>query len=312
MTTAQQLVDETKRHLLSGQREPMNKLANPVASGATSLTFTYDVTALQAQSYLQIGLEIFYVWSVDVGSKTAIVQPAQQGSVVAAHAAGDLVTINPKFPDFAILKAINDDLYDLSSPANGLFAMRTVELTAVSGQSGYDLTSVTSLLEIYEVRARLGVASSNRQWPLITNFQVGRSVNATDFPSGLSLFLYDGSASGQPISVRYKAAFAPLVNLADDVEAVTGLPASAHDLPAMGAAVRLVAPREIKRNFTEAQGEPRRGQEVPAGAVGNSMQRLAQLRQSRITAEASRLAQLYPVQGFIPAQSRVSYGSGRW
>ena len=75
---------------------------------------------------------------------------------------------------------------------------------------------------------------------------------------------------------------------------VTGLQPSATDLPPIGAAIRLMAGREIKRNFTESQGDTRRSTEVPPGAIAQSANGLARLRQTRIAAEAARLHALYP------------------
>jgi len=298
MTTLSELVSETKRHLQSLQREPMNKLGFAVAASATTLTLEYDITQVQPGSYLQVDLELVYVWTVETGSKTATVERAQLGSVAAIHTAGAIVTINPKFPDFAIVKAINDDLLDLSAPNNGLFRVKMVELVGTSNSTGYNLAGATDLLEILDVRQKH--QGNPRTWTPVTNYELARAVNVTDFPSGLALMLSEGVRSGQPIRVQYKASFSPLVNLADDVLTVGGLPATMQDLPPMGAAVRMVAPREIKRNFTESQGEPRRAAEVPPGAVGSSMRMVAALRTQRINAEAGRLAQQYPDRAAMP------------
>lgn len=317
MATTAGLIAETRRHLQSFQREPMNRLVSPVTTASTSMTFEFDTAAIQPGAHLQLGLELVYVWSVELATKTVTVQRAQLGSSATAHAAGTVVTVNPKFPDFAILKALNDELLDLSSPLNGLFAVRTADLTFSTGASGYDLLGATDLLEILEVRYRLGQSSAYRHWPVLTNYELSRNVSTTDFPSGLALFLHEGAGSGQPVRVLYKASFKPLSTLEDDVEVVAGLPATMQDIPPMGAAVRMVAPREIKRNFTETQGESRRAQEVPPGAVQSSMRSVAAMRQNRIVSEAGRLAQQWPDRGFIP-QSNSPYGgwryfrSGRW
>jgi hypothetical protein len=115
----------------------------------------------------------------------------------------------------------------------------------------------------------------------------------TDFASGGALVIYEGGYPGQAIRVRYRAPFGSLTALDDDVLADTGLPATAHDLPPLGAAVRLVAGREVKRNFTEAQGEPRRAEEVPPTATLQSSRELLRIRQQRIVAEQSRLLHQY-------------------
>ena len=67
-------------------------------------------------------------------------------------------------------------------------------------------------------------------------------------------------------------------------------------LEGVGAQIRLMAGREVKRNFTESQGDTRRAEEVPAGAVGNSITNLLRLRRDRIQAEAARLARQYPLR----------------
>ena len=154
MPTAQDLISETKRHLLSFQRESLNRLASAATSSQTTLTLEFDTTTVQPGSHLQLGLELMYVWTVDQASKSVTVQRAQLGSVAQAHSLGAVITVNPKFPDFAILKALNDDIRSLSAPTNGLYAVRVVELTATANSSGYNLPGTTNLLEIISVEQR--------------------------------------------------------------------------------------------------------------------------------------------------------------
>jgi hypothetical protein len=297
--TAADLIDETKRILLSGQREQYNKLAADTAPGATTLSFTYSLGNIQAGAYVQIGLEVFYVWEADPNTQTATVEPAQIGSLAATHDLGDFVTVNPKFPDHAILRALNEDLYSLSSPTNGLYAIRSADLAYVEGRSGYDMDGVTDLIDVLEIRTER--SGSVGDWPLVGNFTVSRDVDATDFPSGYALFLTEPGVSGANLRVRYKATFGALSALTDDVELVTGLPPSAHDLPPLGAALRLAYPREIKRSFTESQGDTRRAAEVPAGSSLSSARGIAALRQTRINEEYGRLWQLFPARQYMPA-----------
>lgn len=294
MATTADLIAEAKRHLYSYQREPMNKLAADINAASTSLTFTYDIDHLQAGSYIEIDLELMYVWSVEVGPRTATVERAQLGSVATAHDAGDIVRVDPKFPEFAILKALNDEIVDLSSPTNGLFAVRTVDVTTSGGRAGYDLTGTTGLIDIIEVR--YDAPGSFRSWPILPSWSLARQVDATDFASGLTLNTHIGIGSGRTLNVTYKGSFSPLTTLSDNVETVTGLSSTMLDIPPLGAAVRLVAPREVKRNFTDAQGDSRRSEEVPPGAVAASMRGLAALRANRIQAEANRLTAAYPTR----------------
>lgn len=299
MTTTADLISDTKRHLHGMQREGMNKLAAPAVEGATTLTFQYDLAGIQAGAYLSIGLELFYVWSVEPSSKTAVVEPGQLGSTASEHDQGDIVTVNPKFPDFQIFKALNDDLADLSSPLSGLFAMRSLDLTGSAARSGYDLAGLAGeLQDIYEVRYRNGDGTSGylNDWTTVGSWELASDVDTTAFPSGHALFIHESIPSGRTVRVRYRTGFAPLASLTDDVAVVTGLPESALDLPPLGAAMRLVAPREIKRNFTEAQGDSRRAEEVGPGAVASSMRGVATVRAQRLAAEQAKLARNFPLR----------------
>jgi hypothetical protein len=86
-----------------------------------------------------------------------------------------------------------------------------------------------------------------------------------------------------------------MVRITDDIQQVCGFPLSAEDILILGAQIRLMAPREIKRNFTESQGDTRRSDEVPAGAITNSVNGLIRIRRDRIIAEAMKLDSQHPV-----------------
>jgi hypothetical protein len=79
-----------------------------------------------------------------------------------------------------------------------------------------------------------------------------------------------------------------------DVNSTGGVQETLTDILAIGTQIRLMSPREVKRNFTESQGDTRRADEVAVGAVGNSFSQLQRLRRDRIQAEAARLSRAYP------------------
>ena len=54
----------------------------------------------------------------------------------------------------------------------------------------------------------------------------------------------------------------------------TGLHLEAYDLPALGAALRLMSSRPIRREFLDEQGSSRSAEEVPPGAISASMRDL--------------------------------------
>lgn len=282
MTTAADVIAQARQHLQSGQREEMNKLSASYTAGGTALSFTYDMRSINRGSYLDVGLELFYVWAV--AGQTATVDGAQLGSTAANHAPGDLVVVNPKFPTFTLLQRLNDELADLSSPTNGLFQVKTVSI-AVSGTTrGYNLA--TDVLGVLDVR--YPEVGGEKSYPKVTGWQILRNVPTSDFASGVALRLDEHVQPGRTLTVSYKAPFTGLSALATDVT-TTGLPATATDILSLGVAIRAMAGREVKRNFTEGQPDTRRAEDVPPGAVDNSSAGLRRLRRDRIQAEVARL-----------------------
>lgn len=295
-TLASDLIESTRRHLFTGQPEKLNKLSAAITSSQTSFAFTYDIAGIQAGSIIAVDLEEIFVFAVDSVSKSVTdCSRGFNGSVAASHLSGAIVASQPKFSRFRILQAINDDLLDLSSPSNGLYQIKTVDITFNPVTYGYNLTGTTDIISIAEVRYR--TTGPEKSWPQIESYALLRNMPTSgtfaDFASGNALVIYEGAQPGYPIRVRYKAPFVTMANLTDDAQTVAGLSSTMLDIPPLGAAIRLVAGREVKRNFDESQGEPRRAEEVPPQAAMASARELARIRQQRIMAEAARLISTY-------------------
>jgi len=222
----------------------------------------------------------------------ATVQRGFRGSDVAAHDAGDIVIVNPKFPSYQILKALNDDLLDLASPQNGMFQIGTVDLTYSTSQAGYDLASVTDeILGIHSVT--WSDSGSENAEPDLRKYALKRNRNTSDFASGYALVLYDSAEAGRTIRVSYKTSYNAVASATTALSTV-GIHTGGYDLPPLGAAMRLMATRPIRREFLDEQGFSRRAEEVPAGGPSASMRDLRALRADRVNAEATRLDAQYP------------------
>lgn len=296
MTTTNDLLAATRQHLFTGQPELLNKIAGALDNSLVTFTMTYDLNTLGRGSIIEIDLEQIYVFSVTASTKTiGDCIRGFNGTTAASHSSGATVTVAPKFPASRMLQALNDDLRDLSSPVNGLFQIKTVDITYNPAIMGYDLTSVTDILSIAEVRYR--TTGPDKAWPQINSYALMRNMPTTgtygDFASGNAVVVYEGGQPGLPIRLRYRAPYASLTDPANDVLAISGLQTTAHDLPPLGAAIRLAAGREVRRNFDEAQGEPRRAEEVAPTAQLQSTRELVRIRQARINAEAARLVAAY-------------------
>lgn len=286
---ASDLVQETRGHLYSGTRPEINQLAEALDATETEVDFTYAAGGIQKGAVIWINLEAMYVFFT--AGTTCSVKRGYLGTTAAVHAIGDLIEVNPPWSDFQILRAVNAEIDSYSSPRHGLYQMKTVDLTFSAARTGYDLTSVTDLIDVYDVRyADYGPYLS---WPRVGRWVLARNQSTADFPSGFALFIEDRNAPGRAVRVQYKARFATLATLATDL-ATTGLPTTAYDIPPLGAAARLVAPREVTRSRLDAQPEPRRAEEVPPGTSRQAAGGLLALRNARLSEESARLISHYP------------------
>ena len=306
MTTAATILNRANRQLLSGTVEQRNKLAGAINASTDTVTFLYELEGIRRGQVFEVDSELFYVWAVSPGAKSATVERGFNGTTAAAHDANALVTVNPRFPRNQMLEALNDELADLSSPTNGLFKVVSFDLDYNGSDEMIDLPGVTNLQDMISVsvryltddyipirRYRVVRDVPTDDYIPLRRYRVVRDVPTDDFPSGIALRMDQSVLAGR-LRIVYKTAFTALTTESQDVTSVAGVPASCDDILALGVQIRLMSPREIKRNFTESQGDTRRADEVPQGAVGNSMQGLMRLRRDRITAEAMRLARLYP------------------
>lgn len=293
VSTATDWFNATRGLLLSGLQAERNTLAADYQAGDGVLQFTSTPEGIVGGIRLSVGLNTFYVLSVNTSGATAAVYGGQEGTTDAFAAAGTIVRIAPRFTDHEILRELNGDLSSLSSPDNGLYQVKTATLTYSNSRVGYDLAGVSDLIDIIDVR--VATNSGFADWPRLGQraWRLDRAADTAVFPSGLALQVFDGGYSGQAVRIVYRAPFTPLSSEVSDV-ATTGLPPSAWDLPPWGAALRLMAPREIKARFTESQPDTRRATEVPPGAVLGSYRGIAALRAQRINEEKARLTASVP------------------
>lgn len=289
MSTVGQVITRVSRQLLSGTVEERNRIATSLSASATSVAFEYDLGAVRAGAVLQIDAELMYVWEVNQGTKTATVERGFNGTTATTHAADATALVNPKFPRHQILEALNDELSDLSSPVNGLFQVKSYDFTYNSSKRQTNLSVPDEIIDLIDVRYRY-ISSDYKQ---VNQVKLLRDLPTRDFGSGYGLQI-DSMIPSASVRVTYKAPFTKVTQETDSLQTIAGYPESAEDILVLGAEIRLIAPREVKRNFTESQGDTRRAEEVPSGAVGNSLTNLLRMRRDRITAEAAKLNRRYP------------------
>lgn len=289
MATGTAVINRTLRQLLSGTVEQRNKLSVALNATGTSVVTTYDLDGLRAGSVFEIDSELFYVWEANAGTKTLTVERGFNGTTAATHSAAAVITVNPRFPRAQVFEAVNDELADLSSPMHGLFQVKYFDLDYNGSDEIINLPPVADIIDLLGVHVR--VKGDEYEW--VRKVRLIRDLPTDDFSSGFGLRFLNGVRQGR-LRVVYKAPFSMLTSEGQSLTNIAGLPASCEDIVNMGVQIRMMAPREIKRNFTESQGDTRRADEVPAGAVAGSVAGLVRLRRDRITAEAAKLARQYP------------------
>ena len=295
MTTGQNWIDATRRQVLGTYVEKRNKVASTYNPGDGVLNLSQDMSAITPGTILSAGLNVFYVWSVN--GSAATVDGGQNGSTDVAVSAGTLVRVNPILTDAEIWQELANDVASLSG--EGIYGINSSDLSYSPIYTGYDLgaTAATNLIDIIEVKYL--TPGPQKDMPRLpkTGWRLTRNAVVADIPSGISLQILAPSpqnVSGYLVRVVWKSLLVAPATPATDVSA-SGLQPSAYDLPPIGAAIRIMAGREIPRNFTQNQGDVRRGAEVQAGAILQSSNGLKMERQQRIAVEKARLASMYAI-----------------
>lgn len=293
MTTFAQVIERTRRRLMTSQREPINVLGSAVTAAGTSFTLSHSVRFIEGVR-LSVDLEDVHVVSVGSSSSTCTVIRGIDGSTAAAHTADTVVRISPTWSNWDIAQAVNDELSALSSPVNGLFRVQSTDFDFEAATRGYNLSGLTDFLDVW--RVRYDTPGPEDDWPVIQRrlWRVDNAADTTDFASGTQLVLHAGGYPGQKVRVSYKAKFDHLTDLTDDVENDAGLHSDAHDILSIGAAIRLLSGLEAQRAYSTTQADPRRADEIPPRSASAAIVPLVEQREERIKEEQARLSRLYP------------------
>jgi hypothetical protein len=231
-----------------------------------------------------IDLEEIWIRTV-VSPSITLMRRGMNGSVAASHTSGTIIEVNPLFSSWRIFSEINAELNSLSPQ---IYQVKTVTRTATTAGS-YDLAA--DVLDILTVQYS---DYSGDDWPVLGRWALFTNQDTTAFASGKALRLYELPPPGRALRVTYAAPLSTLSTIADTVETTSGIPASAVDIPAIGAAARLLSSREARRSQVDAQPEPRQAQDVPPGAARSAAAQLFALRDRRIKEEVAKLSRLFP------------------
>lgn len=299
--TVQQAIEDTQRHLHSSQRPELNTLSSDITATTTSIPFTYSAGGIATRALIGVGTEMMYVVAVSGSTATVI---RGYNSDAAAHSSGDIIEVNPRFPQAMIVSALRDEIRSWPS---GLFSVETVEFSVSSSVSAFNLTGFSAdISHILDIRVAPPTGDLTKSWNRLTRWTFTKQANTTDFSSGYSLTFPRDAYFDTRIVASDTRAFRVTAAVEFDVSSLVtstdledgvGLSVSMLDIPPLGAAWRLMTGKEVIRSSIEIQGQPRRAEEVPPGAALQTGQAIKRLRDQRISEEAMRLRRDWPIRG---------------
>jgi len=259
-----------------------------VTSTATSIQLQDDLPGITSAAIFGVDAELMYVRTTPVRPTTATVTRGWLGTTPAAHSLGDPVEVNPRVPVVEIKRALKDEI---ASWGSSVFRRAALDASTGSSTRTIDLSAFDqgcfSIIGVWKT----ATSSQGRAYPR-AKYRIVASV--PDFPNGV-IVLNDNPGTASIYTVIAGTPF-DLTTWDDDTDLETdcGLEASMLDIPPLGAAWRLLAPREIDRMEMGTQGEPRSAQEVQGGMTAAVARGLKALRDTRLADEAARLKNMYP------------------
>lgn len=285
MTTVQEAVFETREHLEGMDVVEYATLNGAITSGASTLVLNEDTVGIERGTLLSIDEELLRVTAINHSTKTATAIRGYGGSTAAAHDDAAGVEIDPQFPTFSVMRALKNEI---RSWGPQLFKVTTESLAAEEG--GAVVEGVTG--EIYFVLEAGSFETDTGRW-------VRRHIELVR--QGTSVYIQTrghrlGTEYDEAITVTYAQPFdVSTFTLATELgSGGLEIPTSALDLPAIGAAARLLAPREVPRTSLRQQGNPRIRQEVPPTHIIQTAAALKRWRDMRVADEATRLRSQWP------------------
>ena len=296
MSTLDQIVTKTKSKLMGAVgRDKINTLATTCNSSTTSIVLTYTPGAeIVAGVIIEIDYEQMMVVSNSTVTLTVI--RGWNGTTAASHTSSTVVYVEPRFPRQAIL---DEAISELRALPQTIFTTETVVLTFSSTTNRVDLTGATGTVYrvIYADRANFEGQSYPGFKPTL---KIIRNADPTAFPSGYAVAIDEGLSYGQVATVRVvyaKSLATTTLTSSTDLQSTVGLPITAEDIIAFGAASRLLYDKEALRLDFTRQGQSRAAEEIPPEVQGRQAQRWRLEADRRISEEAMRLVGIWGIPG---------------
>jgi hypothetical protein len=293
MPTLSDMIDEVRSSLAGYtlRQDRITYLNSAITSTATAMTI--GSSANLAKGIIEIDDELIWIDNFSQASSTLNAAPGfgrgYQNTNASPHAQYAQVTLTPTFPRVMIKKAINDVI---NSVYPKLWSVASYTFTFNASQTTYALPDdVQSILYM-----SWQTTGSSLEWLPINRWRVDLMANVATFNTQKTVNLYENIQPGRTVQVWYTTTPNTLDNPTDDFTDVTGLPASSVEVITLGACYKLLSYVDAGRiNLSSAEADLN-DTKIPSTAGVASSRYIYALYQQRLTDEALKLQDLYPIR----------------
>jgi len=293
MPTLSDMIDEVRSSLAGYtlRQDRITYLNSAISSTATAMTI--GSSSNLAKGIIEIDDELIWIDNFSQASSTLNAAPGfgrgYQNTNASPHAQYAQVTLSPTFPKVTIKKAINDVI---NSVYPKLWSVASYTFTFNASQTTYPLPDdVQSVLYM-----SWQTTGSSLEWLPINRWRVDLMANVATFNTQKTINLYENIQPGRTVQVWYTTTPNTLDNPTDDFADVTGLPASSVEVITLGACYKLLSYVDAGRiNLSSAEADLN-DTKIPSTAGVASSRYIYALYQQRLTDEALKLQDLYPIR----------------
>lgn len=261
-----------------------------LAADMTDTAITGQVADLSVVStgVIEVGDELMWVRAVDATSGTFSLLPKGRGwsgTTAVAHLLGDTVTISPAFPRSRIKTAVNDAIQELWPVIFPLTTSQFVWNNTI--KIGWEIPADAEFVMAVRYRDYLG------NWQRVKAWEVERSLDTDDFPSGRALRITQALPVGVTVEVVYGKQPTALVN-ESDAFTLTGFEDRISDLVILSVLARLLPMLDVNRLQVTHAPADELDQPRPIGSADAIAKSFRSQYQARLQQEQRVLNKRYP------------------
>jgi len=288
MTTVDTAVGRSLRHLHGQARPVYDVLATTLDASTTAVVLTHNFASIGPGDYIEVEYEQMLVLAKSVSTLTVL---RGVDSTAAAHTAGALIAMKPRYGRQELLDLLHDEIISLPT---SIFGLTTQDVTFGTTASYIELSTTKDVIDV--VQAWRDPASSYdtlRRVPikLVRDLDLVASGYALQVATKPGFFS-DATTVRVTFSHRFDTS---TFTSATDLETTVGISEEIVKAIEFGAAYRAILSRTVARSETDAQPASRLAKDVPASFIGQVAESFRRARAQLVRTEISRLRRLTKV-----------------